>query len=329
MILNFVQVASAVRGAESVELDGKWIQFHRFTEAQRKIYEEIYPGRAIKTPATAGVRLAFVTDSNTLAFSFRFFKCQESPIPRIYPRIDVYQDGAMIKHVGLDDYIDREARAEVALGEGSHKVELYLPWVMATELSDVTLDDGASFEPFNRSRTMLQYGDSITQGYDCKYPSLTYASTLARLLDADAMNKGIGGEIFFPELLDEPVATAPDYITVAYGTNDWRHLPYETIAKNCRAFYKKLSELYPKSTIFAISPIWRGDAAEGDACKAPVSVICDLISQQTADLENVTVICGDNLAPHMKAFTSDSLHPIDAGAQIYAQNLYRIIETYM
>lgn len=329
MILNFVQVASAVRGAETVERDGKWIRFHRFTEAQRKIYDETYPDRSIKTPATAGIRLAFYTDSKTLAFSFRFFKCQTSAIPRIYPRIDVYKNGTMIAHVGLDDYIDREARTEISLGEGLHKIEIYLPWVMAAELSDVTLDDGARFEPFNRAHTMLTYGDSITQGYDCKYPSLTYASTLARFMDADAINKGIGGEIFFPELLDEPVTTAPDYITVAYGTNDWCHLTCETVSKNCRAFYKRLSEMYPASKIFAIAPIWRSNGEEITAFGAPVTAVYDMICEKTADLENVTVICGDNLAPQMKAFTSDGLHPIDAGAQIYAQNLYRMIESYL
>lgn len=327
MILNFVQIAGASRGAVSVEADGKWIRFHRFTEKEEMIYHEVHADKAYKLLSTAGVRLAFCTDSQKLSFAYRFFKqCASTQIPRI----DIYANGAMISHVGLDDYEGRIGLAEVDLVAGKKVVEIYLPWSMGCELSDITLEDGASFEPSRRSFTMIAYGDSITHGQITKYPSLTYAATLARLLDADEINKGIGGEVFFPELPDGADTTAPDYITVAYGTNDWSCCSRDVVEKNCRAFYAKLSALYPETMIFAISPIWRGDISEADTpFGAPVTAVYDVICEQTADLSNVTVICGDDLIPHMKSFTVDALHPNDAGAQIYAQNLYRAIESYL
>ena len=51
----------------------------------------------------------------------------------------------------------------------------------------------------------------------------------------------------------------PDYITVAYGTNDWSTKDSETFKVNCKEFYTNLSKNYPEAKIFAISPIWRKD----------------------------------------------------------------------
>ena len=48
---------------------------------------------------------------------------------------------------------------------------------------------------------MLCYGDSISQGYDAVFPSLSYTNQLARHFDAYSVNQCIGGERFVPELL--------------------------------------------------------------------------------------------------------------------------------
>ena len=70
-------------------------------------------------------------------------------------------------------------------------------------------------------KRILCFGDSISQGYDALYPSNQYTPQLAKLLDAEEYNKAIGGEIFRPELALARDDFEPEYITVAYGTNDW------------------------------------------------------------------------------------------------------------
>ena len=67
---------------------------------------------------------------------------------------------------------------------------------------------------------MLVYGDSITHGYDALAPSKAYSVSVPFTLSANAINKAIGGEIFFPTLARIKSNINPDYITVAYGTND-------------------------------------------------------------------------------------------------------------
>lgn len=54
-------------------------------------------------------------------------------------------------------------------------------------------------------------------------------------------------------------AFAPDYIIVAYGTNDWRHAAAEKFRNNCRGFYENLCKHYPGVPVIAITPIWRAN----------------------------------------------------------------------
>ena len=169
------------------------------------------------------------------------------------------------------------------LGEGYKTVQIYFPWSAASTLRFLALDDGASISPVLRPNRMLIFGDSITQGYDALYPSHSYASVLADALNADARNKGIGGEKFFPALLDEPEDFEPDYITVAYGTNDWAGRTAEELEHNLREFYHRLSALYPKARIFAVTPIWRKNEFEQKPAGA-FAHVAELIEDTAAEL---------------------------------------------
>ena len=113
---------------------------------------------------------------------------------------------------------------------------------------------------------LLLFGDSITQGYDSADPARSYASRLTDALCAEGINKGIGGERFYPALATLRDDFLPDYITVAYGTNDWSSSAPEVFQTDCRAFYENLRALYPDVKIFAMRPLWRPDGDRTTAC---------------------------------------------------------------
>ena len=323
MRLNLEQIRSIARGAVRVqEIDGEF-WFFRFTEAQVKAYSDA--GKTDfykKTFATAGVRLALHTDSRRLCLGYRVNQGSS----RAFFGFDVYVNGHMLSHFGADGPEIFDGHATVALPEGEKLVEVYFPWSMRTTLFDVELDDGATLTPAYRKQQMICFGDSITHGYDAHYPSLSYATTLARLLDADMINKGIGGDVFFEELLQEPDPISPDIITVAYGTNDWCSRSYASLQKHCSAFYERLSALYPQAKIYAISPICRMDGQRTTPYGAPADAVVNMMRKACRALPNVTVLDGWSFVPAQKAFFSDFyLHPNDIGFACYAQNLYRAI----
>ena len=327
MLLNLTQMKQITKGVARIEEENGEFYLLRFTAAQTEAYRASGNMDFLsKTFATSGVRLALRTDSCNLSFDYRL----KNASSRTYAWFDIYVNGHLIRHFGTEGAEITSGHACISLQEGIKDVEVYLPWSRAAILSNVELDDGALVEALNRKHTMICFGDSITQGYDAIYPSLSYVCALSRMLDADSVDKGIGGDRFFPALLAESDGFEPQIVTVAYGTNDWGFRTYDDYKQKSRDFYKRLSELYPRARIFGISPICRMDAEKKTPYGAPAYEIDQLLREVCEDLPNVTMINGWALTPNHKSFYSDFyLHPNDLGFTVYAQNLYCEISKHL
>lgn len=168
---------------------------------------------------------------------------------------------------------------------------MYLPWSVCPVVDEVSLDDGAYVVPVKPDKRLLAFGDSITQGYDALRSSVRYTSLLADKLQAEEFNKGIGGEVFFPALAQIKDDISPDYITVAYGTNDWSKKTEEDFKVRCREFYVALSNHYPQAKIFAITPIWRKDY-QGERAFGSFEPVEKGIRAAVVNLPDVMVISG-------------------------------------
>ena len=122
-----------------------------------------------------------------------------------------------------------------------------------------------------------------------------------------------------------PMNPITDFITVAYGTNDWGKTDYATFSENCPAFYAALAARHPSTPIFAFTPIPRGGEMTNTAF-GHFSRAAELIRAVAASHENITVIEGEDLFPYDVSLYSDGfLHPNDEGFAIYAENLIRKI----
>ena len=145
-------------------------------------------------------------------------------------------------------------------------------------------------------------------------------------LNADAYNKAIGGEIFIPALADTKEDFVPDYILVAYGTNDWSHCELDVFEKNCKEFYEILSRKYPSAKIFALTPIWRKNHYEEHNC-GTFSSAADYIEAVAEKLDNVYCLRGFDFVPHQENMFGDlCLHPNDDGFAHYAKNLCEAVK---
>lgn len=331
MKLNFEQIKSITTGAVHIEEENNGIAFFRFTKEQSELYRITNENFYNRVFATAGVRFMFKTDSKSLRLS----AVVERKTSRCYFSFDVFANeksvGYMDNFSGVElpeNYTETELpmgefTKEFDLGEGEKTVCVYFPWSVIPWIRSVEIDDGAYINPVKRAKKLLAFGDSITQGYDALRSSGRYVSILADKLSAEELNKGIGGEIFFPALAEIADDISPDYVTVAYGTNDWSKTTEEDFKVRCRKFYKTLSEKYPDAKIFAITPIWRKDNQNKTEFGAFENVEKD-IREAVSDLSNVTLIGGLDLVPHDEKFYADlRLHPNDAGFVHYAENLYK------
>lgn len=324
MLLTLEHMKQIARGCARVEEQDDGFSLMRFTEKQAQAYldignEDFYS----KTFATSGVRLAFQTDSGHVAFNYRFSRASS----RRFGHFDVYVNGCMTNHFGSVGPENMAGHADIPLPAGSKTVEIYFPFSYRTVISNVTLDDDAMIEGVCRPHTLICFGDSITHGYDAIHPSLSYASRLASLLDADVINKGIGGDIFFPALLDEAEGPDPDYITVAYGANDWFKCTAEEFENNCRSFLKRIIELYPTSKVFVLSTIWHCEFETSSKLGMTGAEQNAWMREICRDYPTLHYVDGALLTPHRQEFYTDTAgHPNEACFAIYAANLYAAMQ---
>lgn len=311
-------------GVENISEEDGFIVFSRFTEDEKRLYEEKKSEIASRAIATASVRLACLTDAERLSFDYKTILASSRTTCGYF---DLYQDGYLTHHVGEGTFSGEVIHVEVELKKGVKRVELYFPWSVNALLKNISFDGATLLEPVKREKTLLAFGDSITHGYTALFPSLSYINTLGRLLSADVINKGVGGEVFFPELVGMASFENVDVVTVAYGTNDWSKCYYDDFYNNCSQFLKILSEKAKGREVYVITPIWRKteESAVG-AVKLPHEEMHREILKIASDYPSFHVIDGMKLTPHVEDFFEDKyLHPNDLGFQAYASNLYKEI----
>ncbi len=334
MKLGLNQIKEIATGAVLVKEENSVVSLKRFTAEQEELYRATNADFYNKTFSTSGIKFLFKTDSKNL-----YLDVKVSPSSsRKYFSVDVFVNGSPVGF--LDNFADIDISGDYTkneyplgdfsksfvLGDGVKTVCIHLPWSVNTQIKELSIDDNSFIEAVKPKKKLLAYGDSITHGYDALRPSNRYISKLASKLDAEEFNKGIGGEMFFPELAKLKESFVPDYITVAYGTNDWNRIDNESFKCKCKEFYINLTQNYPESKIFAITPIWRKDYNEYRAF-GPFENVEKYIKESVELNKNITVISGYDLVPKSERYFGDlRLHPNDDGFDCYVQNLYEKIK---
>lgn len=330
MKLSFEQIKSITTGVVRMTQEEDGIHFFRFTEEQMSLTQPRVRFIDRKVLASAGVRLSFRTDSRT--FFLRAAVGEGSA--RSYFSFELMVNGVHtdsldnFSHLDLPENVDDYScdlgtyEKLFELGTGEKDVCVYFPWSVAPVVEELSLDDGASLIPLIPSKKLLAYGDSITHGYDSARPSNHYVSRLARALDAQEFNKGIGGATSFPELARIKDPIDPDYVLVAYGSNDWNRYDEAFFTQQYRAMHQAIQDNYPRAQVFAITPVWRGDFQKPRKMGS-LAAMEGRIRSIAADFPNVTVISGYDLVPHDQSYFADlRLHPNDAGFDHYFNNLW-------
>ena len=337
MKLNFEDIKKITLGVENVREEGGAVVFNRFTDEQLSLYETRNDSKFKSASyATSGVKFRFRTDSK-----FLYIEGDLKPTSsRYFYSFDLFVDGEMKDTLNNFSHLEEKPKLleklpfdsfekKFDLGKGEKEVLLYFPWNAKVLMKQVALSDGSFVTPVKPEKKMLCFGDSITQGYDAYYPSNSYISRLARKLGLEEVNKGIGGEIFFPELAASKPAFTPELITVAYGTNDWNCATPEKFEQYSRGFYENLRKNYPDTKIFAITPIWRKNYLD-EKPFGPFERTHTVIESLAKEIENMIVIRGFDFVPKDENYFSDrSLHPNDEGFFYYAEALYTEIKKYL
>ena len=309
MKLTFDQIKSVTFGALRIYEDERGIRFQKCTEKQVAAWYALSKGLGERSETTTGVRLDFCTDSKTLT-------------------VDAAGGDKYELHInGLPRYRVHRTEGEAMkfdLGAGEKRVTLILPSHGVGVLRSVELDDGATLAPYAHKRRILFIGDSITQGWNARYDSLSYAWQVTKFLDANSVIQGIGGA-FFHESTVAIIGFEADTVVVASGTNDYGHYKtLEELTLHADLFFAGIAAQYAGKRLVAVSPIFREDMDKDKAmgsfaeCRAAVTAM--------AEKHGFTVADGLTLVPHNMDFMADFVHPNDLGFGVFASNLVKYLQ---
>lgn len=315
MKLGFEDIKSITRGAVRIEEKGGFYFFERYAEEQKAAYEGTRQRSYIRTAATSSVVLDFYTDSEKLTFEYEIDRL--NMVMANFMFFDVWEDDVMTHHIGEYSTEPKSGVAEINLSKGEKRVRVYLPNIFKMSITAPILDDGASFRPTEKKRRALILGDSITQGFDAHFPSMSYPNIISRDFELDAVNQSIGGEVFLPDSLGTAPIFDADLITVAYGTNDW--LGGDPKFDTATEYFKRLNALYPRAKKFYISPIWLKDIDKTPGGISFYDAAAEF--ERRARDEGFTVATGLKIMHHTEEFFSDGEHPSDFGFTQYARLL--------
>ena len=316
MKLSANDIKKVTFGALRIEEREDGMHFFKCTEKQVAAWYALNNDLGKRSETTTGIRLDFHTDSETLTF-------EASGKFEVYIN-DLYRDKLDMDALG--------GNATVALTDplgdklDDVHVTLIFPCHGVGVLKGVELDDGAYVKPHAFDTKILFIGDSITQGWDSGYDSLSYAWRVTRFFNAESVIHGVGGGYFHKTIFDH-IEFDPDIVVIAFGTNDFGKNPTaDDMRANVIDFMDQVAEEYKDKKIFCISPLWRA-VQEKPMGKFQV---CRSVVIEEAEKRGFTHINGLDLVPPCPVFYADkTLHPDALGFGIYAENLIREMQKHL
>lgn len=320
MKLSFETVKSITVGAVRSFENADGMHFAKCTERQVAAWKNFSDGLGVNASATTGIRLDFHTDSKYFTFKAASGK-----------RFELYVNGVFKTCFLRADGDDTDFSADIVSDKAENRITLFFPsHDVPGVISYVELDDGASVRPHKFDRKLYFIGDSITQGWDSHYDSLSYANVVSDFFNADSIIQGVGGAFFHEDIFDSDISYDPDAVIVAFGTNDWGRFESATeLRKHACKFLDALTTRFKDKKIFGISPIWRANAESECRATGYFKDVCKIVKEEILS-HGMVLIEGEYLTPHIPDFYSDGyLHPNGLGFSIYAKNLCRILENHL
>ncbi|MBQ9098523.1 MAG: SGNH/GDSL hydrolase family protein [Clostridia bacterium] len=313
MKLSFEQIKRSTFGALSVKEESDGIHFAKCTEKQVAAWYALSQTLGVRSETTTGIRLDFHTNSKTLSFT-----------AVDGDKFEVLINGLQRYRIHAEAYRAKCEKPTFDLEEGEKRVTLIFPSHSRGVLGDVELDDGSYITPHKHATKMLFIGDSITQGWNSRYDSLSWAWRVTQYYDADSIIQGIGGA-YFHEGTWDCVDFDADTVLVAYGTNDFGH--YSTLEEmrgHAAKFLDSIFAQFGDKRVYVISPIYRSDWQKQKKMGSFLEA-CAVVKEEAAS-HGFTLIDGMELVPYHGDFMADAVHPNDLGFGVYAENVIAKLE---
>lgn len=285
---------------------------YRFGRSQREFYEKEGGYYGLQSFFGAGIKIAV---DNCTAISFDML-CNRSDKEQ-------FSIGIVYNGKQTENYMFDKGSTSAEFKFGGDDIELYFPYDAELGLKNIKII-GDPVEP--KSRKILSFGDSITQGYMLTESAAAYPSELGRRFNADIYNFGIGGYFIRNGILNElDSLPKPWAVTFAYGTNDWHF--EQDYKKDLPDIFKRLHDTYKDIPICVILPIARRSEKNEVTKEGTLEDVRRHIAAESEKYANFIIIkCGAKIDVENELYT-DGIHPNNLGMRRLGRLIADEIET--
>ncbi|MBQ7863435.1 MAG: SGNH/GDSL hydrolase family protein [Lachnospiraceae bacterium] len=287
------------------ETEDGYLQAFQYTKEQNEYFEKVSDFWFERCTASTAKTLEFTTAATSCSFEYKFLWVGSED------SVELWIDGQAADIRYIKD-IEKEGKLSFDLPEGLKNVLIYLPADATMVIRNFEIND--TYQQAQKKEKVLWMGDSITQGFGPLRSGHTYVSVANRLLNYDIINQGIGGYVYDKNVLMQMYDYKPDKIIISMGTNQFGTESMEGIEE----YYKLLKDIYGDTPVLCILPLWRDDVPNG---LPTLKKFCANLKAIAEKYDNVTVVDGFKLVPHLPEYFLDKLHPNCLGCEVYGRNL--------
>jgi len=174
----------------------------------------------------------------------------------------------------------------------------------------------------------LVYGTSITHGFDCEGPHLSYAAQTAWHLGADLINLGVGGACHCEQAFADYIASRDDWHVASLALSvNMQHFPMDEFRRRVGYMVRTVAAADTSRPVACITlwPFYRDFGIEdaGAACGGTPGEYRQALRDAVADcnLPNLTLLEGPQLLTNIAGLTGDLIHPSDNAMIEMGRNL--------
>lgn len=299
-------------------LDGHTL-FTRFTEEELAYYSERSNSDFLRSHTLAGIFLECVTDAPEISFTYQMYR--EKGLYAFGSGFDIWEDGVLAAVYAIDpECTDTVTVSYTRKKKEPSRIRIHFTGGSVVLLDKFCLGNAVSVE--KSAKTILFYGDSITQSAYVPAPSLSWPHLLSRWLDAEFINRGIGSMIFeAPSLPSAPDCT-PDLLCIEYGCNDIAQIAdNETALANALAWLEKICVLYPAVPKCCILPDFIPREGVNKTYWERLGPYARELAAICSGM-NIPTFSGRALIPEISSlYYGDHIHFNEAGSSLFAGNL--------
>lgn len=288
-----------------------------------ELYPDLTPAAARMFRCSAGIAVAFRTDSENISVRWTVHKrrpaVNQTAIAQSGFDLYILRDGQWIwAGVGKPEQDAETMTARVVSNMDSTLKEclLYLPLFAQVVGVEIGIDENALLEsadyPFDRS--IVVFGSSITHGAAASRAGMAYPAQLSRRSGLDFINLGISGNALLqPEVTPVVCSARAD----AYIFDCFSNPKAEYIDQRLMPFVEAVREAHPSTPLIFLQTIVREggnfDLKTREFERAKREAAERGMKQVAERFEDVYFISVDGLLGDDHNATSDGTHPTDLG----------------